>query len=164
VRNNFRDHRTSLHLHGIRQLNNPWMDGAVGITEAGIPPGLSFTYETTIIQTGTFWYHSHAGVQVRVIRAVQTGKSFTSDMDMGAPSQYADGLVGAVILNYANDTLDPVRAAFPYTAEYPLLLQDWFHEPSSDLLLRYAGPYGAFQGYQPECACSRLRFHLLSAH
>ncbi len=41
-------------------------DGVVktGVTQCGIPPGESFTYEFQIVdQRGTFWYHAHQSVQ-----------------------------------------------------------------------------------------------------
>lgn len=64
VNNQMPNTSTSIHFHGIDQRNSTWMDGVVGITQCGIPPGRSFTYEFALLeQRGTFWYHSHAGVQ-----------------------------------------------------------------------------------------------------
>lgn len=55
---------TSVHWHGIDQKNTSYMDGVAAITQCGIPPGKSFTYEfATDEQVGTYWYHSHLGVQ-----------------------------------------------------------------------------------------------------
>ncbi|KUJ13129.1 ascomycete fungal laccase from thielavia arenaria [Mollisia scopiformis] len=54
---------TSIHWHGIRQLNNDINDGANGITECPIPPKSSKTYTFLAQQYGTSWYHSHTGVQ-----------------------------------------------------------------------------------------------------
>lgn len=55
---------TSVHFHGIDQRGTPWADGVAGVTQCGIPPGRSFTYEFTLEdQRGTFWYHAHAAVQ-----------------------------------------------------------------------------------------------------
>jgi len=55
---------TSIHWHGIDQRNSSWMDGVPGVTQCGIPPGESFTYEFTLTgQRGTFWYHSHVSAQ-----------------------------------------------------------------------------------------------------
>ena len=44
VHNNLLE-RISLHFHGIHLQNQVWMDGVVGITECGIAPGTTFTYE-----------------------------------------------------------------------------------------------------------------------
>ncbi|KAF5617570.1 laccase precursor [Fusarium tjaetaba] len=66
---------TSIHWHGIRQLNTNWMDGVSGVTECPIPPGENFTYVWRATQYGTSWYHSHFSLQ------------------------YADGLAGALKIN-----------------------------------------------------------------
>jgi hypothetical protein len=47
--------RTSIHWHGIRQLNNNINDGANGVTECPIPPGHSKTYTFLAQQYGTSW-------------------------------------------------------------------------------------------------------------
>jgi FtsP/CotA-like multicopper oxidase with cupredoxin domain len=39
------------------------MDGVPGIAFPGIPARSTFTYEFPIIQSGTYWYHSHSGLQ-----------------------------------------------------------------------------------------------------
>lgn len=54
----------TIHWHGIDQWNTPWMDGVHGVSQCGIPPGASFTYEFQLHnQRGTFWYHSHFSLQ-----------------------------------------------------------------------------------------------------
>lgn len=52
---------TSIHWHGI--LLPFQMDGVPGISFKGIPPGETFTYRFKVAQTGTYWYHSHSGMQ-----------------------------------------------------------------------------------------------------
>jgi len=49
---------TTVHWHGLEVPNA--MDGPAEITQAPIPPDGSFTYEFTVQQAGTFFYHSHA--------------------------------------------------------------------------------------------------------
>ena len=39
------------------------MDGVPGVTFPGIRPGETFTYRFPIRQYGTYWYHSHSGLQ-----------------------------------------------------------------------------------------------------
>lgn len=52
---------TSVHWHGIIL---PWaMDGVAYLTQAPIPPGGVFHYQFTLKQAGTYWYHSHFGMQ-----------------------------------------------------------------------------------------------------
>jgi CopA family copper-resistance protein len=52
---------TSIHWHGI--LLPADMDGVPGLSFAGIRPGETYTYRFPVRQTGTYWYHSHAGFQ-----------------------------------------------------------------------------------------------------
>ena len=52
---------SSIHWHGI--LLPFQMDGVPGISYKGIAPGETFTYRFKVRQTGTYWYHSHSGMQ-----------------------------------------------------------------------------------------------------
>ncbi|WP_319782653.1 copper resistance system multicopper oxidase [Oceanisphaera sp. IT1-181] len=52
---------TSIHWHGI--ILPYQMDGVPGISFAGIAPGETFTYKYKLEQSGTYWYHSHSGMQ-----------------------------------------------------------------------------------------------------
>ena len=52
---------TGVHWHGII-LPNP-MDGVPGLEFPGIQPGETFTYRFPVVQSGTYWYHSHMGYQ-----------------------------------------------------------------------------------------------------
>jgi CopA family copper-resistance protein len=60
VTNNL-DVDTSIHWHGL--LVPPAMDGVPGVSFPGIPPGETFVYEFPVVQSGTYWYHSHSGLQ-----------------------------------------------------------------------------------------------------
>ena len=51
----------SMHWHGLEVPVE--MDGMPGISQDAIPPGGSFTYEFTLRQNGTFFYHSHMAMQ-----------------------------------------------------------------------------------------------------
>lgn len=75
VTNNLPDNGTSVHWHGIRQLNSSEMDGVPGVTQCPIAPGDTMTYSFRLLQYGTTWYHSH----------------FTL--------QYADGIFGPLVIN-----------------------------------------------------------------
>ena len=55
------DQQTSIHWHGL--LVPFAMDGVPGVSFPGIDPGATFQYEFPIIQSGTYWYHSHSGSQ-----------------------------------------------------------------------------------------------------
>lgn len=52
---------TSIHWHGI--LLPFQMDGVPGVTFPGIRAGETFVYEFPVRQAGTYWYHSHSGLQ-----------------------------------------------------------------------------------------------------
>ena len=51
----------SMHWHGLEIPND--MDGMPGISQDLIPPHGRFTYEFTLKQNGTFFYHSHMAMQ-----------------------------------------------------------------------------------------------------
>ena len=55
---------TSIHWHGILLPAN--MDGVPGLSFAGIKPGETFRYEFDLRQSGTYWYHSHSGLQEQI--------------------------------------------------------------------------------------------------
>ncbi|MCC6913646.1 MAG: copper resistance system multicopper oxidase [Rhodospirillaceae bacterium] len=55
------DEETSIHWHGL--LVPFQFDGVPGISFPGIKARETFTYEFPVIQSGTYWYHSHSGVQ-----------------------------------------------------------------------------------------------------
>ncbi len=63
VTNNLQED-TSIHWHGIILPAN--MDGVPGLSFAGIRPGQTFRYEFDINQSGTYWYHSHSGLQEQI--------------------------------------------------------------------------------------------------
>ncbi|MBI1260279.1 MAG: copper resistance system multicopper oxidase [Rhizobiales bacterium] len=52
---------TSLHWHGM--VLPASQDGVPGISFDGIKPGETFTYSFPVKQSGTYWYHSHSGMQ-----------------------------------------------------------------------------------------------------
>ncbi len=60
VRNDLNE-ATSIHWHGIILPFD--MDGVPGVAYPGIPPGETFTYHYPVRQNGTYWYHSHSGLQ-----------------------------------------------------------------------------------------------------
>lgn len=52
----------TVHWHGIAIRND--MDGVPNQTQAPIPTGGTFTYEFTVNHEGSYFYHSHVGVQL----------------------------------------------------------------------------------------------------
>ena len=105
---------TSIHWHGIFQNGSNWMDGASGITQCPIAPGKSFTYEFQVVgQSGTYLYRSEVDVQA------------------------ADGLVGPIVIHSANER-DSQK--LDYDSDRVVLVQDYYHETSLNLLESYLGP------------------------
>ncbi|MEM8496639.1 MAG: copper resistance system multicopper oxidase [Pseudomonadota bacterium] len=89
---------TSIHWHGI--LLPFQMDGVPGVSFPGIKPGKTFTYEFPLMQAGTYWYHSHSGLQEQL------------------------GHYGPIIIEPKD--ADPVA----FDREYVVVLSDWtFEDP-----------------------------------
>ena len=55
------DEDSSIHWHGL--LVPPQFDGVPGVSFPGIKPRSTYLYEFPIKQSGTYWYHSHSGLQ-----------------------------------------------------------------------------------------------------
>ena len=92
------DDDTSIHWHGI--LLPPEMDGVPGLSFPGVKPGETFTYKFHVKQAGTYWYHSHSGLQEQ------------------------SGHYGPIIIEPKGS--DPVT----YDREYVIVLSDWtFQKP-----------------------------------
>lgn len=90
---NHLDMDSSIHWHGI--LLPFQMDGVPGISFPGIRPHETFTYEFPVRQAGTYWYHSHSGLQE------------------------ASGHYGPIVIDPEHP--DPVA----YDREHVLVLSDW---------------------------------------
>ncbi len=52
---------TSVHWHGLLLPN--YMDGVAYLTTPPIRSGKTLIYDFPLIQSGTYWYHSHTGLQ-----------------------------------------------------------------------------------------------------
>ena len=61
VHNTLNDQETSIHWHGLLVPNE--MDGVPYLTTPPIAPGTSRLFEFPVRQSGTYWYHSHTGLQ-----------------------------------------------------------------------------------------------------
>jgi FtsP/CotA-like multicopper oxidase with cupredoxin domain len=58
---------TSIHWHGLVLPN--LMDGVPFVTQDPIPPGGSFRYDFPLKQSGTYWMHSHYGLQEQLFNS-----------------------------------------------------------------------------------------------
>jgi CopA family copper-resistance protein len=96
VANTLSHNRAAIHWHGI--LVPAAMDGVPGLSFDGIAPGDTYVYRFPVRQSGTFWYHSHAGFHEQ------------------------QGVYGALIV----EPRDP--EPFQYDRDHVVLLSDWTDE------------------------------------
>lgn len=61
VTNGLKNQQTSIHWHGILLPNSE--DGVPYLTTPAIEAGKSRTFEFKLTHSGTYWYHSHTGLQ-----------------------------------------------------------------------------------------------------
>jgi len=101
VRNRLKED-TSIHWHGIILPAN--MDGVPGLSFAGIAPDGMYEYTFKLNQNGTYWYHSHSGLQEQV------------------------GVYGPLII----DAIEP--EPFAYDRDYVVMLSDWTDEDPDRVL------------------------------
>ena len=89
---------TSIHWHGI--ILPSAQDGVPNISDdfKGIMPGETFSYRFPVMQSGTYWYHSHSGFQEQT------------------------GAYGAIVI----DPMEP--EPFSYDRDYVVVLSDWSDE------------------------------------
>jgi iron transport multicopper oxidase len=115
--NGLGDDNTAVHHHGMFFNSTSWNDGAVGVTQCGIPPGQSFSYlvdNTVNKQYGTYWYHSHY------------------------KGQYIDGFRAPLIIHKTQE-------AYAYDEEFTVSLYDWYHDEHKVLMKQFlseANPSG----------------------
>ncbi|WP_312301385.1 copper resistance system multicopper oxidase [Stutzerimonas nitrititolerans] len=95
---------TSIHWHGIILPAN--MDGVPGLSFHGIAPDGMYEYKFDVNQNGTYWYHSHSGLQEQA------------------------GVYGALVI----DAKDP--EPFSYDRDYVVLLSDWTDENPDRVLAK----------------------------
>lgn len=50
------DQATTIHFHGIEQLDTPWSDGVAGLSQRPIEPGADWLYKWTATQYGVYWF------------------------------------------------------------------------------------------------------------
>ncbi|KAK1751102.1 multicopper oxidase-domain-containing protein [Echria macrotheca] len=120
VNNQMPEESTTIHWHGINQWHSNWMDGVHGVTQCGIPPGRSFTYDFNVTgQRGTFWYHSHVS------------------------TQYTNGLYGPIVIH------DPDEKVPPTQDDKIIMVGDMFRNDSEKLLSAYLGTSPPWGGMMP---------------
>lgn len=102
---NMMDTETSFHWHGLLVPND--QDGVPYLTSAPVKPHTTHTYTFPIIQNGTYWYHSHSGLQEQ------------------------SGLYGAFVIRKRRGA--PARRMEDALPEYTLVLSDWTNENPNEV-------------------------------
>jgi iron transport multicopper oxidase len=92
---------TSIHFHGLFNVNSTFEDGSAMVAQCPIGPGGTFVYEFTFTQSGTYWYHAHVG------------------------GQYIDGFRGPVTIRDTNQLNN--YGTIPAANEVILTLTDVYH-------------------------------------
>src|SRR5512132_3679579 len=99
---------TSIHWHGLILPN--LMDGVPFVTQNPIAPGKSFSYDFPLKQSGTYWMHSHYGLQEQLYNSApliiwtpeERAKAdrqvvvMLSDFSFTSPEQILRGLKGGM--------------------------------------------------------------------
>ncbi|KAH7135775.1 putative laccase TilA [Dendryphion nanum] len=106
---------TTIHAHGIEQLNTAWADGVPGLNQLPIQPGHKFEYKWHANQYGSYFYHAHSQGQVE------------------------DGAFGPIIIRPKRNLSKPFNKISTADVELleqaerrskPILLSDWRHTTS----------------------------------
>jgi len=110
-------HSTSIHWHGI--LLPFEMDGVPGVAFQGIDPGETFRYQFPVKQSGTYWYHSHTGLQEQ------------------------SGVYGPLVIHPKDEE------SVDYDRDYVVMLTDWTFENPHDVIakLKKSSDYYNYQQF-----------------
>ena len=102
VINELEDEETSIHWHGLLLPNE--QDGVPYLTTPPIKPGKSHVFEFKLTHAGTYWYHSHTGLQEQ------------------------RGVYGSIVVE------DSEMSQVKVDREHVLILSDWTNEKPSEVM------------------------------
>ena len=105
MNNGLGDKNTSIHWHGMYQNGTNNMDGPAMVTQCPITPGESYTYDFTVNQNGTYWYHCHT--------------------DWCYPDGYRQAFI-------VHDKESPFKDM--YDEELVVTMSDWYHNMTEETL------------------------------
>ena len=103
------DQPSSVHWHGVRLDNR--FDGAVGVTQAAVPPGGDFVYTVHFVDAGIYWYHPH------VREDIQQGLGLFGNMMVESPDPAYYSPVNAEEFLMLDDLLVDDAGIFPFGKE-----------------------------------------------
>ena len=138
---------TSIHWHGLILPN--LMDGVPFVTQDPIPPRGSRRYDFPLKQSGSYWMHSHYGLQEQqllsapmVIRSADQAKvadaEFTvmfSDFSFTSPQDILKGLIGKTPEKKEKKNMSASKPMNMSEQKRSLVVQQW-DEPSKRLVSR----------------------------
>ncbi|XP_014291985.1 uncharacterized protein [Halyomorpha halys] len=107
VVNQIPDETTAIHWHGMSQNGSQFHDGVPYVTQCPILPGTTFRYDFIADSAGTYFYHSHIGVQK------------------------LDGLAGPLIVREKEEQFSLYNEDLP---EHVIVIQDWTRTPAEHLI------------------------------
>ncbi len=102
VHNRLEGEETSIHWHGLLLSNV--QDGVPHVTTPPIKPGTTHTFEFPLIHSGTYWYHSHTGLQEQ------------------------SGVYGSIVIEPKGG--EPVKA----DRDHVVVLSDWTEEQPGEVM------------------------------
>ncbi|XP_059478414.1 uncharacterized protein LOC132198398 isoform X2 [Neocloeon triangulifer] len=112
---------TAIHWHGILQRGSAFSDGVPQLTQCPIPEGTTFRYAYEADEIGTYFWHSHDGLQKM------------------------DGLTGSIIVRSLKD---PSFQHYDWDLpSHVIVLQDWLHQYTAE---RLPGPRRFRRGQRPD--------------
>jgi FtsP/CotA-like multicopper oxidase with cupredoxin domain len=102
---------TTVHWHGMIQHDTVHSDGVPALTQCEIGPGQEVTYEFSASLSGTFWWHSHSGMQL------------------------AMNMAGAFIVNRRfRDANQTEGRLYGYDTDFTFFIQDFYSNDADTLL------------------------------
>jgi FtsP/CotA-like multicopper oxidase with cupredoxin domain len=101
---------TSIHWHGVLLPN--LQDGVPYVTTPPILPGGAFTYEFPLKHSGTYWYHSHSGLQE------QRGVFGSIVIEPAAPDIIADRELVVVLSDWTDESPAEVLRTLKSGSDY----------------------------------------------
>ena len=102
VHNHLASEQTSIHWHGLLLPNA--QDGVPGVTTPPILPGAVHTFEFPLTHAGTYWYHSHTGLQEQI------------------------GAFGSIVIT------PPAGEPHPAARDHVVVLSDWTRESPAEIM------------------------------
>lgn len=129
---------TTLHWHGLILPNA--MDGVPFVTQEPIPPGGTFRYDFPLKQSGTYWMHSHYGLQEQLdnsapliiwtpeerAKADKQAVVMLSDFSFTPPGKILQDLLGKTSAKISTETNPPqeMSMAMPAKKAEPMAMSD----------------------------------------